>query len=83
MRNASKCIDEGDSEKASEFLWGSMAQALKGFAASRGRHLRNHRQIWDFVEGLAKELEVPFDKSQVEAFDEKDKEAHPDIFWHF
>lgn len=55
LRNASKFIDAGDSEKASEFLWGSMAQALKAVAAIKGLHLKNHRQIWDFAEGLAKD----------------------------
>ena len=29
LKNASKFVDAGDPEKASEFLWGSMAQAIK------------------------------------------------------
>ena len=57
LNNASKSIDAGDSEKSSEFLWGSIAQALKAVAASRGIALRNHRRIWDFADSLAKELE--------------------------
>ncbi|MBI4304254.1 MAG: hypothetical protein HY665_07975 [Chloroflexi bacterium] len=65
LRNASKSIDDGNADKASEFLWGSMAQALKAVAASRGIQLRNHRQIWDFAEGSAKELE---DRSIYDAF---------------
>ncbi len=65
LKNASKSIDDGNPDKASEFLWGSMAQALKAVAANKEIHLRNHRQIWDFGESLAKELE---DKSIYDAF---------------
>jgi len=65
LKNASKSIDEGNPDKASEFLWGSMAQALKAVGANKGIHLRNHRQIWDFVESLTKELE---DRSIYDAF---------------
>ena len=56
LRNASKFIDAGNSDKASEFLWGSMAQALKAVAASNGILLRSHRQIWNYAESLTKEL---------------------------
>jgi len=65
LKNASKSIDAGNSDKAGEFLWGSMAQALKALAASRGIHLGNHRQIWNYVESLPKELE---DKSIYDTF---------------
>ena len=56
LKNASNFIDAGDSEKASEFLWGSMAEALKALALSRGIPLKNHRKIWDYAESLPKEL---------------------------
>jgi len=65
LLNASKFIDTGDSAKASEFLWGSMAQALKAVAANNGMFLRNHGRIWNFAESLTKELE---DKSIYDAF---------------
>ena len=65
LLNASKFIDAGDSEKASEFLWGSMTQALKAIALSRGIPLRKHREIWNYVENLTKELE---DKGIYDAF---------------
>ncbi len=35
LENAYKFIDAGDVEKASEFLWGSMAQAIKAVAATK------------------------------------------------
>ena len=65
LGNASKFIDAGDSAKASEFLWGSMAQALKAVAASNEIHLKSHRQMRNYVESLTKELE---DKSIHNAF---------------
>ena len=57
LRNASKFIDGGDSEKASEFLWGSLAEALKAVALSKGIRLQKHGEIWDYVASLTKELE--------------------------
>ena len=65
LKNASQSIDAGNSDKASEFLWGSMAQALKAVAASKEIFLRNHGQIWNYTETLAKEIE---DKSIYDAF---------------
>ncbi len=65
LRNASKFIDAGDSEKASEFLWGSMAQAIKAVVATKGVTFRKHRLLWEYAETLAKELE---DKSIYDSF---------------
>jgi uncharacterized protein (UPF0332 family) len=65
LLNASKFIDAGNSEKASEFLWGSLAGALKAVALSKGIQLKKHGEIWDYVENLTKELE---DKSIYDAF---------------
>jgi hypothetical protein len=55
--NAVRYLAVGDSEKASEFLWGSMAQALKALAASRGITLPSHNQLRWYAQGLAKELD--------------------------
>jgi len=57
LNNASKSIDVGDSEKASEFLWGSMAEALKALALSKGISLQKHGEIWNYIKSLTKELE--------------------------
>ncbi len=57
LKNASKFIDAGDSAKASEFLWGSMAEALKALALSKGIRLEKHSAIWNYIESLTKELE--------------------------
>jgi len=57
LRNASKFIDAGNSEKASEFLWSSMVQALKAVALSKGFFLKNHAAIWNYVDTLTKDLQ--------------------------
>jgi len=56
LENAFKFIDAGDVEKASEFLWGSMAEAIKAVAAIKGVTFRGHRQVRDYAESLSKEL---------------------------
>ena len=65
LENAYKFIDAGDAEKASEFLWGSMAQAVKAVALSKGIPLEKHGEIWNYVTSLTKELE---DKSIYDVF---------------
>jgi len=55
LRNAAKSIDNGDAEKASEFLWGSIVQALKALAISKGFFLKNHAAIWNYVDALTKD----------------------------
>lgn len=65
MENALLMLRNKDAGKASELLWGSMAEALQAVAASRGKHLANHRSLHWFVAQLGKELE---DKDLVAAF---------------
>lgn len=57
FENATKFIDKGDAEKASEFLWGSVAQALKAVAANKNIWLRSHSQIKNYALTLARELQ--------------------------
>jgi len=54
LENAFKSIKAGNPEKAGEFLWGSMAQALKAVAASRERELNTHEEIRRYARELAK-----------------------------
>ena len=54
MENAFKFIKVGSPEKAGEFLWGSMAQALKTVAASKGIELNTHQEIRRYARELAK-----------------------------
>lgn len=55
LQNAFEFIDAGDAEKASEFLWGSMAEALKAVAACKGVKIIRHWDIGDYAKNLAKE----------------------------
>jgi len=55
IENAIKCVGTGDSQKASEFLWGSVAEALKAVAAVKGIELRGHKFIRDYARELAKD----------------------------
>lgn len=53
MGNAFGYVEAGDPGKASEFLWGSMAQALKAVAATKGVQLRGHSQVREYARLLA------------------------------
>ena len=56
FENALQYIRIGDAEEASEFLWGSMAQALRAVTASRGITLRSHNQVRTYAAELARAL---------------------------
>lgn len=56
FENAIKFIDKGDAEKASEFLWGSLAQAVKAVAANKNIELKSHNKLKDYTLALAREL---------------------------
>ena len=57
LENASVSIKAGDLEKASEFIWGSMAEALKAVAASKEIRIRSHKQLRNYVMEVAKALQ--------------------------
>ena len=57
LENASIAIEARNVEKAGEFLWGSMAEALKAVAASEGRELKRHWDIGAYARELARQLE--------------------------
>ena len=50
-------LRSGDTAKSGEFLWGSIAEALKAVAASRGIHLASHSGLRRFATALAREEE--------------------------
>jgi len=56
LKNALHFIEVGDAEKASEFLWGSIAEALKAVAASKGIQLKSHKDLRNYAMELAKVL---------------------------
>ncbi len=65
LDNAYKSISDGNYDKASEFLWGATAQMVKAVAATKGIRLKSHRDLWNYIEQLAKELN---DKSIFDGF---------------
>ena len=56
LQNAYESLDRNELEKASEFFWGTMAEAVKAVAAASDLELRSHRAIWDYAMELATEL---------------------------
>ena len=56
LDNALIVLRQREAGKASELLWGSMAEALQAVAASRDMHITNHRGLRYFASRLAEEL---------------------------
>lgn len=58
LENSQQMLLKGEAEKAGEFLWGSIAQALQALAASRNiPMLKNHRSLRYFVSTVSKEMD--------------------------
>lgn len=56
MQNALLMLRQGEASKASELLWGSVAEATQALALSRGKMLVNHRSMHFFIGEISKEL---------------------------
>lgn len=57
LDNARDEIERQEYEKASEFLWGSVAEALKAVLMVRkGLRIKSHGEFWSLARELAKEL---------------------------
>ncbi len=54
--NAEHAIAAGEYRKASELLWGAVAQQLKALAARHNIVITSHRQFFDFLRQLSSEL---------------------------
>ena len=50
-------LARGDYVQASEKGWGTAAQIVKALAAKEGRELRSHKDLWSYVNELAKKLQ--------------------------
>ena len=59
LENGLISLNQGDYDEASEFLWGSIAQAVKAIAATKGMELKTHRELWEFTRELTKEMGDP------------------------
>ena len=53
--NAYLSLQRDELKKASEFLWGSLTQAIKAVAALKELRLRSHREIWNYLVELSRE----------------------------
>ena len=65
IQNAIKFLEQEEYEKACEFIWGSMAEAMKAVAQSKGIELKMHADLWKYARGISKELD---DKNIYDAF---------------
>ena len=54
LDNAQGFLARQEFTKASEFLWGAVAQAVKAVAVSNGIHLAHHGQVWDYVKEISR-----------------------------
>ena len=59
VMNAGKAFGEKEYEKAGEFLWGAMADALKAHAAANHREIKRHWDIGDYAIELSKKMPYP------------------------
>ena len=55
LGNSLEFLEKKELEKASEFSWGSVAQALKSVAGRKGLQLRSHNSLREYARALAKE----------------------------
>jgi hypothetical protein len=54
--NSQQFLELNEIEKASEFLWGSIAQAIKAVAAIKGYKLLKHDDLKNYTWELSREL---------------------------
>ncbi len=90
LSNADFFISKGEFRKASEMLWGAVTQLLKAIASIKGFKIRSHKQFWDFVMELAKELKDPslffdfhvMEKLHENFYDEKIPKQYFDLYYN-
>lgn len=59
VQQAQEEFDRGDRLQASEKAWGAAAHAVKAVAANRGWNHNSHRLLFDVVDQIARDTEVP------------------------
>jgi len=52
LREAEEFLGRGDGIQAGEKAWGAAAQMVKAVAAGRGKELRSHSMLWEFVKSF-------------------------------
>ncbi len=56
FRNAEAMLGRREPRKASEMLWGAVAQGVKALAASRSLSIQTHGGLFEFMRRTSKEL---------------------------
>lgn len=56
LANALQFLGQGETGKATEMLWGSMAAAIKAVAATRRKSLPSHRDVRNYARDVARQL---------------------------
>ncbi len=49
LEDGEKLLQEGDLLQAGEKFWGAAAEMVKAVAATEGKHLRTHNQLWNYL----------------------------------
>ncbi|MEE9488893.1 MAG: PaREP1 family protein, partial [Thermoplasmata archaeon] len=57
FRNAEAMLGGREPRKASEMLWGAVAQGVKALAASRSLSIQTHGGLFEFMRRTSKELD--------------------------
>jgi hypothetical protein len=52
LNDAEALLKKGDYSQASEKYWGAAAEMTKAYAEKKGRHLKGHADLFEFVEEL-------------------------------
>jgi len=55
LRETEELLARGDYLQASEKAWGAAAQIVKAVAAKKGKELKSHGELWQFVSEIAGE----------------------------
>jgi len=56
MKDAEDFLLKKDYVQASEKAWGAAAQMVKALAAKKGKELRGHASLWEYMDELAEKL---------------------------
>lgn len=49
LKDAEDLLEKGDFSQASEKFWGAAAEIVKAVAAKKGRRLKSHNDLWEFI----------------------------------
>ena len=55
MNDAESLLKKKDASQAREKLWGAVAEVVKATAARRGKALKTHADLWNFILSLDKD----------------------------